>query len=356
MRGRRFTDDGSQVAGYFYVDKALNPRGSGEGEFSVETVDENTLTASNLRNKSVVVWTDPLALDRKRFELLKRYIHSGGSVMVFLGGGRKGFWQDSRFADYLGIQKVVAKEADNGRFASFQKEHPIFSIFNKEELELLSTGRVRRHLSVSGINPDSVLAYLGSGDPGIWECRRGNGRILVVATSPDLSGGDLPLSPMFLPLIHTSVSFLASAEGSDFHRENYAGDDLFFDLPAGWNARSTNLRVVDENGAEREPAFYESPQGDVRVMLTRPRTVGFYKLLADTTMISQSTVNVDTGESSLNAHPLDASYLGHANVVETSSDFIENLQREKQGREIYAIFLLLAVSALVAESILGRKA
>ena len=91
-------------------------------------------------------------------------------------------------------------------------------------------------------------------------------------------------------------------------------------------------------------------------MIPRPRDVGFYALLADTATLSQTAVNVDTRESNLNPRKLDESFVGGARVVDTSTDLAANLRKEKEGREIYTIFLLLAVSALVLESLLGRKA
>jgi hypothetical protein len=357
IRGRKFADQGKQAAAYFYVDKALNPRGSGEGEFSVTVIDERELTAASLPDRGVVVWTEPRELDPKRFELLKRYIQSGGAVMVFLGGDRKGLWRNESFARYFGIQKAAPKEVGGAEhFSAFKNDHPIFLIFSEEELELLSRSHVRRHLSVSGIAPDSTLAYLGSGDPGIWECRRGKGRAIVVAAAPDMPSGDLPLSPMFLPLIHTAVSYLASGEGSELHQETYAGSDLFFDLPAAWNGQSAMLRVVGGSGEERTPVLYNSAEGEMKAMISRVWQPGFYRLLADTTEISQAVVNVDTRESNLNPQPLNAGHLGAARLVDTTSDLAANLQREKQGREVYAVFLLLALSALVLESLLGRKA
>jgi len=356
MRGKRFSDENKQAAAYFYVDKALNPRGSGEGEFSVRVIDEQDLTTASLPSKGVVVWTEPQELDKNRFDLLKRYIQSGGAMMVFLGGDRKGLWRNESFSRYLGIQRSTPRDAGAAEHLSaFQRDHPIFSIFSNEELGLLARSRVNKHLSVTGIAPDSILAYLGS-DPGIWECRRGAGRIIVFAAAPDIPSGDLPLSPMFLPLIHTAVSYLASNEGSELHRENFAGSDLFFDLAPGWNRQGSALRVVGEDGEEKTPLFYDAPDGEMKAMISQPSDVGFYRLMADTTSISQAAVNVDTRESNLSPQLLTGEFIGDARVVDTSTDLATNLRREKQGREVYAFFLLLAVSALVLESIIGRKA
>jgi hypothetical protein len=355
MRGKKFAEGGKQAAAYFYVDKALNPRGSGDGEFAVKVIDERELTAANLPKRGVVVWTEPTDLDPRRFELLRRYVTGGGAVMVFLGSDRRGLWRVNDFAEFFGIEKADPREGIE-HLSAFQEDHPIFSMFSEEELELLSRSRVRKHLAVAGVAADSILAYLGSGDPGIWECKRGLGRAVVVAASPDIPSGELPLSPMFLPLIHTTVSYLASSEGAGLHRENFAGSDLVFDVPPSWSQQGAALRVVGGGGEARQPIVYSAPDGETRVMIPQPREVGFYQLLADTTLISEAVVNVDTRESNLNPQRLDERYTGVAKIIDASTDLASNLQREKQGREVYALFLLIALSALVVESILGRKA
>jgi hypothetical protein len=343
--------------GHFYLEKALNPRGTAEGEFSVDGIDQSDVTVADLPNKGVVVWTEPRPLDDRRFDLLQRYIQRGGAMLVWLGGDRGGFWRDEKFASYLGIQRgIPTTKAEGDALGSFAKGHPVFGIFNEEELELLSRPRVTRYLTATGVAPDSVLAYFGSGAPAIWECVRGDGRILVVATPPDLESGNLPLSPMFLPLVHTAVSYLATSNQTGATRENLIGDDLVFDLPAKWSAQTGELRVLTSAGGETRPILFEAGAGDLRAMLTQPQAVGFYALLADTTRIVETCVNVDARESNLNARDLDGEGLERARVVETTGDFAQNLRRETQGREIYAVFLLLALSALVAEAILGRKA
>ncbi|UCG52617.1 MAG: BatA domain-containing protein [Candidatus Latescibacterota bacterium] len=360
VRGKNLTGNAQTertTAAYFFVDKALNPRSTSEGEFSVDVIDQKDITVASLPNKGVVVWTEPQTLDRRRLDLLKRYVHRGGAVLIFLGGDRRGFWRDVEFARYLGIQRAAPKEKPEGeRLTSFSQGHPVFNLFNEEELELLSRSRVTKYLSVTGVAPDSTLAYLQNGDPAIWECARGAGRIIVVAAAPDLVSGNVPLSPMFLPLIHTAVSYLAASNRTGSRQENTVGTDLFFDLPPKWNAQTGELRVLTEAGGEAKPILYESKQGETKALLPRPQAIGFYTLLADTSRIAEACVNVDTRESNLNPRPLEETDLGQARVVETSGDFAQNLRRETQGREIYAVFLLLALSALVVEALLGRKA
>lgn len=348
--------DPGQVAGFFYLEKALNPRGTADGEFTVTTIDEKDLTTSSLPARGVLVWVNPQKLESKRFALLERYVHRGGAMLVFLGNSDRRLWQDDRFKNFVGMRAATMRtnQMKEG-YTSFRQDHPVFSIFEEEELELLTRTRVRTYLAARGVAPDSVLAYVGGGDPAVWECARGRGRILVFAAAPDLEGGDVPLSPMFLPLVHTSVSYLASAGRARAQRDNPVGRQLFFDAPQSAIA-SSQLFIRDPNGVPFKPVIFETPLGDERAICERPGVVGFYRLLNDTTLIAEAAVNLDTRESDIAARSLPDEDAKAASIVHADENFLQNLREKRQGREIFAFFILLAATALAAESILGRKA
>ncbi|HEU4366261.1 MAG TPA: BatA domain-containing protein, partial [Candidatus Krumholzibacteria bacterium] len=215
LAGRRRVAAGAEGAGtpgVFYVEKALNPRGAAEGEFTVRSIDERDLTANALPAGGVVVWVEPQAMEPRRMVLLERHVRRGGGLLVFLGNVSTALRDDPAFRALIGARAFADKAADSrAAFTSFEKSHPVFSLFTGEELELLSRSKVRSYVAARGVAPDSVLAYVGGGDPAMWETARGAGRVMVIAPGADLASGDLPLSPMFLPLVHTSVSYLAGS-------------------------------------------------------------------------------------------------------------------------------------------------
>lgn len=360
VRGKRRlgNDPDAPAAGFFYLEKALNPRSSGEGEFTVTTIDERDVTAAALPSRGVVVWVDPQQLESRRLALLERYVRRGGGLMVFLGGSNRALWDSRAFRSFVGMTGATERRnAVQVGYTSFQQDHPVFSIFDEEELELLSRTRVTEYVAASGVAPDSVIAYVGGGDPAVWECTRGQGRILVFAAAPNLESGDIPLSPMFLPLVHTSVSYLASAGGAQREGEHLAGTPLRFPQFGGSNASMATSRLVirDPDGAPLDPVVFETPQGERQVICERPRAVGNYQLVRDTTVVSEAVVNLDTRESNISVHSLVSSD-ERERVVDTSGDFAAKLREKRQGREIFAFFIFLAAAALVAESYLGRKA
>jgi hypothetical protein len=346
----------AQTPSAFYVEKALNPRGTPESEFSVRVIDEGNVTASAVPAGGVVVWVDPQRLEPKRMVLLERHVRRGGGLVVFLGNADPAALNDAALRALVGIRSGAVKSTEpRAAFTSFEKAHPMFSLFTKDELELLSRARVRAYTSARGVAPDSVLAYIGGGDPAVWGCARGRGRVLVFASAPDLATGDVPLSPMFLPLVHTSVSYVASSGDAPGASEHLVGAPISFTL-SQTGLDETRLEIRDPSGESLKLSIGERSSGDVQVGFDRPARPGFYRLYRDTTHVAETAVNVDTRESDLATSGLKKTRPKAVSVVRVSESFRTDLREAKEGREVFAAFVLIAMAALVAESALGRKA
>jgi len=353
---RRATSPEARVPSVFYVEKALNPRGTSEGEFDVRVIDERDVTASALPASGVVVWVDPQNLEPKRMVLLERHVRRGGGLLVFLGNADPAMLNDTAFRALVGIRGGAEKSAESrAAFTSFEKAHPVFNLFTKDELELLSRAKVRAYVSARGVAPDSAIAYVGGGDPAVWECVRGRGRVLVFAAAPDLATGDVPLSPMFLPLVHTSVSYLASSGEAPGADEHLVASPIAFAV-SQTGLDESQLSIRDPDGESLKPSVGERSAGDVQVGFDRPAHPGFYRLYRDTTLLAETAVNVDPRESNLTVSSLADKRPKSVSVVRAGESFRTELREAKEGREIFAAFLLIAVAALVAESVLGRKA
>ncbi len=349
-------ETGARTPAVFYVEKALNPRGTAEGEFAVRSIDERDVTTSVLPAGGVVVWVDPQSIEPRRMALVERHVRRGGGLLVFLGDPGPALRDDVAFRALIGVRGFADKTTESrAAFTSFEKSHPVFSLFTNDELELLSRAKVRDYVAARGVAPDSVLAYIGGGDPAMWECARGRGRVLVIAAGPDLATGDLPLSPMFLPLIHTSVSYLAGSSDLSGAEEHLVGSPLEFDVSTT-GLDESQLSVRDPDGNSSRPTVGAPAAGDVPVRFDATLRPGFYRLYRDTTRIAEAAVNVDTRESNLAVSSLPEKRPKAVTVVQAGESFRSELREAREGREIYAIFVMLAIAALVGESILGRRA
>jgi hypothetical protein len=108
--------------------------------------------------------------------------------------------------------------------------------------------------------------------------------VLVFAAAPDLATGDIPLSPMFLPLIHTSVSYLAASGEAPGADEHLVGSPIAFTISQS-GLDESQLTIRDPAGESLKPSIGERSAGDAGRL--PPRAAGFYRLYRDTTRVAR---------------------------------------------------------------------
>ncbi len=270
----------------------------------VDVVDESALAVASLPDKGVVVWTDPEDADPRRLDLVDALRGGGGAVLVFLGADPRGAWRGQAF---LGFSVSTGSPRGKKQTASgsclFRRRPPRLRTVQRGRA-LASLPRpyhpVRRRRRAS--RPIRCSSISRTTAPAVWECRRGRGRVLVVAASPDLAAREPP------PLSHVSplrprvrVRIWRAPGRSDPRHENLVGSDLVFDLAPRWSVQTGALRVRTESGGEASPGVRRN-RGRARRRRSSPirGEVGFYTLVADTTRVMEACVNVDTRESNLN--------------------------------------------------------
>jgi hypothetical protein len=106
-----------------------------------------------------------------------------------------------------------------------------------------------------------------------------------------------------------------------------------------------------------KPTVVENGAGDPLASLQDPGSAGFYPSLS-----RYHPRRRRGGECRSRANRTSLSAVSQKKppkaitVVEAGQSFRTDLREAKEGREVFAFFLMIAIAALVAESILGRKA
>ena len=168
----------------------------------------NTITDADLRNASVVLLNDvvvPAALGRR----LAGYVEDGGGLFVAIGP--RATWPVE--ADVLPaalLEPVDRSRGAAGRVGSLEYGHPVFEPFRAPRSGDFATARIYGYRSVTPAEGTQVLARFDAGSPALVERRVGTGRVLLWASTLDLSWSDLPLKPVYLPFVHQAVRYLAS--------------------------------------------------------------------------------------------------------------------------------------------------
>ena len=104
---------------------------------------------------------------------------------------------------------VDRTRGDAARVGALEYSHPIFEPFRAPRSGDFSAVPVYGYRSLTAAPNTQVLARFDAGAPALVERRVGNGRVLLWATTLDVSWSDLPRKSVFLPFVHQAVRHLA---------------------------------------------------------------------------------------------------------------------------------------------------
>ncbi len=323
--------------------------------FRADLIPAAQTTVAQLDTHSVVVLNDvafPPALSNGA---LRRFLERGGGLLVVLG--EHSTWPASEAALLPGALGAMV-DPPGGRSGSLgflDYSHPIFEVFKAPRSGDFSGAHIFRYRALDASVPGAdarVLARFDDGGVAAAEKRIGTGRVIAWTSTLDDSWTDLPLKPVFLPLTHQIVRYLAR-----------------YEEPAAWYTVGQALDV-SERAAGQGDRVALTPSGQ-RIALGgpgAPRFVelgeqGFYEIRAIGGRAEKPAyavaVNLDPAESDLT--PMDprelvAAAIGHAapdaGQPAASTVTPEDAER-RQG--IWWYLLLAGGLLLAAETILSNR-
>lgn len=170
--------------------------------FAVTTVGVAQLSAEAVATAAAVV-ADDVALTSAHVEMLAAVAARGGSVLLLAGPGAQWPVADALPASTEAF--VDRSAAGGGRMAGVALAHPLFAPFRSLRGGDFGSVRIYGYRRLRAAPEARVLARVDDGAPLLLERIVGAGRIYVWASSVDVAWTDLPLRPVFLPLMHQLV-------------------------------------------------------------------------------------------------------------------------------------------------------
>ena len=201
----------------------------------------------------------------------------------------------------------------------------------------------------------SVLSF-ASGAPALLESRKGNGRVVLFASSvsANLGWNDAPLSGFFVPFVHRLSGYLAVGA---FGRSDYrVGQVVYRDIRR-------------ENASE---AVLQAPGEEPRTIWPQQRSLqsvwpvgavdvpGLWEIFARERVSDRFAVQVDEREPDLTPVPmarLEALFgKDRLRVVDGEADLKEVVLSQRHGQELWRWVLLAALMAMGAEMLIAQSA
>ncbi|MGB9665155.1 MAG: BatA domain-containing protein, partial [Ignavibacteria bacterium] len=215
----------------FFVNLVLSQTLDDNSEpiFSITQTSTQFLQSHKLENYDILIISSPEKIsDLTR---LKNYIENGGKVVIFPGTNSPVI-AFSKALETLGMNSVSGVSGSKDSKLGFSKfrevdfNHPILSgIFSDQTPKKIESPKIFMSFNYKPTLRGKEIINLENGNSFLVEEKIGRGIVLLIASALDLSWNELPLKPIFVPLINR-IALYANSNGNDF--SFLAGDEIHF--------------------------------------------------------------------------------------------------------------------------------
>lgn len=331
----------------FYLKNALT---TGENlPFALTIKSSGSVNPSELSEYRVVILNDAGDVTSPLSAQLSKFIQAGGGVVIGVGPHTR---VDPFNRAFEGLSPIVLDEVVQLRtspvtLSEIKTDHPIFEVFRQSGR--LAAIRFSGYIRSTPREASSVIARFEDGSPALVETGSGKGKLILFTSTFDSIWNDLPLSPVYLPLVRQIVRYLGEHEDNAWSVAGQA-----FTVPA---LEDGSLPAVDSPAGTRLTEKTQSSTGD---LIVNPKETGFYRIRLPQVNDFRA-VNTPAEESDLKK--LDVTQFvaeitgGDAaqTARESSAQRTATSEEIESGQRIWWMLLLGALVVFVSEAIIARR-
>ncbi|HUK89623.1 MAG TPA: BatA domain-containing protein [Blastocatellia bacterium] len=330
----------------FFLEQAL--LSDEASPYTLTVKSSATVSPDEISQYAIVVVNDAVGITEGVAQALSKFVTAGGGLILAAGRSTDAT-EFNRVFEKLSPARIgdLVQLRNGSAFMSQVKlDHPIFSLFSGSGH--LAPVRVYAYRAATPTEKASVIAGLDDGNPLIIEGSAGSGKVVFFGTSIDSSLNDLPLTPMYLPLIRQTLDYLS---GAAVQRGCTIGQ-AFSIKP---DPRS-HLESVQDPGGNAVDLPQKDPAGAASAIASK---TGFYRAKY-TDRSDYIAVNLDTRESDLSKlDPKEflARISGGARPGESRSvpDQPVTPQEIESRERLWLPLLLVSLALFVAEALMARR-
>jgi hypothetical protein len=277
---------------------------------------------------------------------LKTFVERGGGLIIAAGRHTDAGDFNRKFKEITPAElgETVLGRGAYALMSQVKTDHPLFSNFARGG-RLTSTRVYGYHRSTPREDAE-VLAALDDGSPMIIERIAGRGKVILVTSTLDTAWNDLPLTPVFLPLLNQMLDYLGNRSSSASHLVG----QVFSVAPDADGSHA----AVDSPGGRRLDAVRQASGADS----VNAGEAGFYRLrYRDHTDFV--AVNLDTRDADLSKLRLDeflSAFGGGQGISAEALPAERTTPEEIEKRQRFWLFLLVAsLFVFLGEALLARR-
>lgn len=215
----------------FFAARALEAGAQRSGEWTVDVLPADKLTAASLAEADVIVLANVAAPSPEAIATLKAAVESGKGLLVTLGDNLpdppSAYLEGLLPAPVVGLRNAAALEGAGRGVTALQwakatdgAERAVAALRQRlassvgdalERTQVFRYALVQPQASLG----DRVVAQFGDGAPALLWASLGRGKVALLTTSLDRDWTDLPLQPGYVPVLQELVQGLAGTGEAD---------------------------------------------------------------------------------------------------------------------------------------------
>ncbi len=348
---------------------ALSPEASHNPAATIapEVAGESALVESDLHQYDCLFLVNVAQFTHSEAHLLEGYLETGGGIVIFLGDRVMAARYNQVLGGQMpdGVDLLPARLADKPVTGRWQinplgYRHPIVEVFRGQERAGLLTTPIETcfPLEVPKDSSSSIALALDSGAPLVVERPVHRGRVILVATSADVSWTPMPVLPSYVPVVQELLAFaVADRQG---RRNVLVGESIGATLPRVGGSTSVTIQTPD-NRSETTPLLLDQGAGNWTFPATDLAGVYVATPVGSPDARQSFAVNVDPAEGNLakiSEPELRQAVFGDANLeIHTGwqgvADQPAAVTVRSSGLAKALLYLLLAL--LFVETYLARR-
>ncbi len=339
----RSTDDN------YLLETALQAINTKSEFLTIETNIQPNINRLFLEDVDVAIFQNPGTFSQQSIQELKTFLEKGGGAIWFEGANQ----MDHLELVELGLPQVQKVLESKTGFYKTKKGNAFESIFQDLHIRHLEREmpEVYQYAKIKPNVDDKVHLMLHNGDPLLVERSVGYGTLFYFSTLIDLHWNDLPMKGSFLPFLHSVIATAGtdkSNSGSiqvDEHKWVELNHQL---LNQEWECEYPS--------GNKEKLIPDFKLKGVNIQNTHE--LGSYTLYTNgnpyTSFATQLHPNELAIEPIQRAQLLDFFPSDQVKWLANSDDFETAFNEARHGKSLWKTFLLAALIAMMAESILSR--
>src|SRR5262245_11442580 len=332
----------------FYLRNALT---TGENlPFNLEIKTAGSVNPADLGAYRVIILNDAPVNQALAAGLIK-FVEGGGGLVISAGPHTEPAAFNQVFQNFAPAKLEEAVRLTGGRGADYvvmseiKTDHPIFEVFKRSGR--LATAHVFGYVRATPAEGSGVIARFEDSSPALIEATRGGGKLLLFTTTLDASWNDLPLTPIYLPLVRQMARYLGERD----ERAYILVGETFTASPA----KDGTPPAVDAPNGERITDRKQTSAGELIVAAREP---GFYRLRypgnSDFAAVNLMSKESDFTRLDVNDFVTAMTGADTKTVAGTTQEKLSNEEIESRQR-VWWILLFAALLLVITEAVLARR-